>query len=490
MTDFSVKNINRIVKNSHSVYDTVDLMQRISWEFASAPLIMRLAKKLRGANKSDSCANIWHFIKSNIKYVRDSPSKEQVRTPVRTLQDEKGDCDCMSVLTSSLLHALNIPHKIRIVKVFKPTWEHVYIVALIEGEEYVIDCVPEIKQVFEEHPYTQKEDFMSEFAVLNAIAAPEEEMVEGLTSIDLQKIYFAANKTMASILATLRASGLRVNEHPGFAVLVKDQMILKNVMEGKKSLANGFNDTITLKPLFSALLGEGAETVNGAGEEVIEYVDMPQQALNNLAEIDRIGSYLEGLGKIKIGKGLKNAFKKIGNVAENVARATVPGAGTAIDAAKEIRDAVRKKPSTTTEVVQTDAKIPQAVAKAGSQEQPKTPTESNENTGTGMGFFQKAMDFLKKHWLKFAIAIVIIVAGIWAFKKKDKAKIQKMGLNGLEGVKFKEIAENQYLLTQTPKRSGKKKNSSSRSKPKTSLSGTRRRKRRTSSKGKSSKGKK
>jgi hypothetical protein len=415
-------------------------MQNLSLKFAFAPLIMDLAEELRGANEIQSCENIWHFIKRNIKYVKDSPNKEQVRTPVRTLQDRKGDCDCMSVLTSSLLHYLRIPHLIRIVQVYKSTWEHVYIVALIENTEYVIDCVPEITKVFQEHPYKKKEDFMSEFAVALAGTGVETEdelsNIDGLSRANVDKIIGVAGQGLKNIIAALKTTGLTASENAAFKALVKETMILSSVKNGTIGLQKAFTETMYLQPFYAALMNEGIENVSSING--IEY--LPEKAVAVLNAVDEFVE-MNGLGRLKIGSGLKNAFKKIGNVAVNVAAAAIPGAGAAIETAKAIRDEVKgKKKDITSIVPQTTppaevTQITQTAARAGAQEQPKTPTDTS--TSSSIGFFQKALDFLKKHWLKFAIAIVILVAGFWFFRKKDKPKIQKVGLNGLEGVGFK-----------------------------------------------------
>lgn len=64
-----------------------------------------IANHLKGDSLLQSCFNLWHFMRHNIKYAYDSESREEVRSPRRVWQDRyRGvDCDCLSVFAWCVL---------------------------------------------------------------------------------------------------------------------------------------------------------------------------------------------------------------------------------------------------------------------------------------------------------------------------------------------------------------------------------------------------
>lgn len=102
--------------------------------------VERLAKFLKGENDLQTFFNIWYFLHANIKYGLDADGKEEIRTPARCWADRnKGvDCDCLAVLTASLLINLGYEPKFEIVAMNNnPNYEHIYVV--VDG--IVIDRV-------------------------------------------------------------------------------------------------------------------------------------------------------------------------------------------------------------------------------------------------------------------------------------------------------------------------------------------------------------
>lgn len=67
-----------------------------------------LAETFRGKSTLKTAENIWNFIKTNIRYEKDRPGYEEVRTPARFIADGFGDCDDMSVFAASVLLALGL----------------------------------------------------------------------------------------------------------------------------------------------------------------------------------------------------------------------------------------------------------------------------------------------------------------------------------------------------------------------------------------------
>lgn len=114
----------------------------------------QLAMALERKTIAESVQSIWDFVCAYIKYTEDAPDREQLRRPLRTLYDQKGDCDCYSCLVASICENLGYDYKVRIAEYDnKGYYQHVYII--VEG--YV--CDPVIDRCYKEKKPTQKKDF-------------------------------------------------------------------------------------------------------------------------------------------------------------------------------------------------------------------------------------------------------------------------------------------------------------------------------------------
>jgi len=144
MSSYAVSGQSKTLKQYADVHDTIEAIQRIVKQ--NYPAVRDWAYQLKGDDAAQTYKNIWNFVRSKVRYQNDENGKEQLRTPQRTLHDGMGDCDDMSILISSLLHNLKLPHEL-IVAAYKDKnqWQHIYPVAYSpNGSRYVIDCVPEI----------------------------------------------------------------------------------------------------------------------------------------------------------------------------------------------------------------------------------------------------------------------------------------------------------------------------------------------------------
>lgn len=118
----------------------------------------RLAQSLQGSTLKYTPQNIWNFVYQHIQYVPDSAVMEQVRRPLRTLYDQKGDCDCYATLIGSILTNLGIPFSLRIAKYNGLSYfQHVYVVVKDGGKELVVD--PVVDKCFYEKKPSEKKDF-------------------------------------------------------------------------------------------------------------------------------------------------------------------------------------------------------------------------------------------------------------------------------------------------------------------------------------------
>ena len=150
---------SEFVKSSQNVSDIVVQIKRaINDSKASAEAI---APRLKGSNKLETLKNIFRFVKQ-IPYKKEPASLQTARTLPRILHGAingtGGDCKHYTIAVSSLLKALNIPHKLRLISqnFYNAEPTHIYVVAYVNGVEYVLDCV--LNSFDEEAAYKYKYD--------------------------------------------------------------------------------------------------------------------------------------------------------------------------------------------------------------------------------------------------------------------------------------------------------------------------------------------
>lgn len=89
-----------------------------------------IANHLKGDSLLQSCFNLWHWMRNNIRYEYDRDGREEVRSPRRVWQDRhRGvDCDCLSVFAWCVLYAMGYNPQFELVA-FKnrPDFSHIFI---------------------------------------------------------------------------------------------------------------------------------------------------------------------------------------------------------------------------------------------------------------------------------------------------------------------------------------------------------------------------
>ena len=117
-----------------------------------------IAPYLKGNNRLQTLNNVWKFSKNNIEYERESNNLQTAKTLSRIIADKKGDCKHFSTTIASLLRALNIPFKLRLISqnYFSPEPTHIYVVSYANGKEIAVDGV--LKNFGTEAGYKYKYD--------------------------------------------------------------------------------------------------------------------------------------------------------------------------------------------------------------------------------------------------------------------------------------------------------------------------------------------
>lgn len=143
-----------IVIPNGTTKDTLALMKKVAVNNVEDTEI--LAQTLKRNTLPHTIQSVFDFVYNYIQYVPDSNTQEQVRRPLRTLWDRKGDCDCFATLIGSIFTNLGITYKFRIAD-YGRGWQHVYVIVPSINGYYV--CDPVLDSCFTEKKPTKYLDF-------------------------------------------------------------------------------------------------------------------------------------------------------------------------------------------------------------------------------------------------------------------------------------------------------------------------------------------
>lgn len=133
---------NRTVrKTKGDVWQIVNVILEADRE--SATFTKGLSKRLQQASEYDSLHAAWSWLRKNVKYTKDAPGIELIKSPGKLWQDGKADCKGFSIFIGSLLQNWDIPYVYRVAfyDPKQPQSGHIYPVAYLNGMEVVIDAV-------------------------------------------------------------------------------------------------------------------------------------------------------------------------------------------------------------------------------------------------------------------------------------------------------------------------------------------------------------
>lgn len=163
-----------VINTDGTNYDTLREMERIAQNCKSQT--RKIARHLKASSTEATLRNIWKFLYGNVQYKKDSPTQEQLRTPLRTWKDRKTgvDCDCYSIFISACLRTLGISHAFRMAG-YSGDFQHVYVVvpkdgrrqSLENGNYYTVD--PVVDQFNYEVPFKKKFDRYMNIQSLNGL---------------------------------------------------------------------------------------------------------------------------------------------------------------------------------------------------------------------------------------------------------------------------------------------------------------------------------
>lgn len=90
-----------------------------------------------------SCSKVWHYLKDHLLYIREGSDEQTAKSLAKVFSDKYGDCKHYSSASYSILSALGVPVKLRLVsqKIANKEPTHIYTIAVINGKEIIIDPV-------------------------------------------------------------------------------------------------------------------------------------------------------------------------------------------------------------------------------------------------------------------------------------------------------------------------------------------------------------
>ena len=101
-----------IIKKRASFADTMRHIERIAAEGAKHPKIKAISRRI--ASEPDPVRAAFDFAYNAAVYVPDPIDFQDIRYPQRTIRDGIGNCVDYSVLISSILRNVGIPHRFRV----------------------------------------------------------------------------------------------------------------------------------------------------------------------------------------------------------------------------------------------------------------------------------------------------------------------------------------------------------------------------------------
>lgn len=133
-------NLQQIPDGPEGIYITLRAMRNFVRKNKKNPvfreLSISLTNNLGQKDWSGEIKAIHHFVKNNIRYVRDVTDVETVCGPLYTLDKGAGDCDDKSVLAATLLESIGHPTRFVAIGFSHNVYNHVYIETKI-GNQWI-----------------------------------------------------------------------------------------------------------------------------------------------------------------------------------------------------------------------------------------------------------------------------------------------------------------------------------------------------------------
>jgi len=138
------------IPDGNAGLDTIiRILNELAAIYGQSPVIRRKALSLLNDLGQDDqlkqCQLLTAFVRDNLTYVNDPVAVEDITSPVQLLKQFEttgqmmGDCDDHCLMLSALLQSIGRDCVIAGVKMDGPEFNHVIVLALVNGQEYSLD---------------------------------------------------------------------------------------------------------------------------------------------------------------------------------------------------------------------------------------------------------------------------------------------------------------------------------------------------------------
>lgn len=151
---------NLVLSNQIKFKDTARFIDEMSTKESKEPLFVALAEMLKQYKYPERI--IYNFLKQNTVYLEDGAGEPQtIVNPHRIFEENLANCVDCTLFISTVLKAMNIQHKYRLISndPVTQTPEHIF----VKTPKYTIDV---IKGRSKEDPYNMSDEFNNEYESL------------------------------------------------------------------------------------------------------------------------------------------------------------------------------------------------------------------------------------------------------------------------------------------------------------------------------------
>lgn len=144
---YNVSFTREVISGPQTAYNIAKQLRRAIRDRDTQQYVQMVAKALRGKSNYESARNVYNFLRGKMIYKAEPQRLQTARTLKRMLFDAKakiGDCKHYTTFSCSVLKALGIPVKMRLISQnpLKREPTHIYCVAIINGQEVIVDpCI-------------------------------------------------------------------------------------------------------------------------------------------------------------------------------------------------------------------------------------------------------------------------------------------------------------------------------------------------------------
>jgi hypothetical protein len=162
-------NVEKLYYDNGSTEDII----KIVLKGCSADIKKGFKQFCKGFSKDEKgLRDLWSFVKYRIVYKVDDDGRQDILLPAALWERGWGDCKSKTVFIIHVLRCLGIPYQVRFTGYSGKSLTHVYALAYINGEEYIIDTVYDFFN--REKKYKHKKDFdMAKISMISGLETEE-----------------------------------------------------------------------------------------------------------------------------------------------------------------------------------------------------------------------------------------------------------------------------------------------------------------------------